>query len=186
MADVYLLVERMHVRVQKVESISMEKPPANMHWLQNNNNTPQRQQNQLRPGQGGRPNGQPPQRGMSSINRWLLIIVALMLGIYLYQYFSASNNSSSSQRTELKYSEFYQQINAENIKTATIIGQTDIQGEFCSPVGGNTQYHVEQLPNGDPNLTPDLLKEKPTCAASVTVITQAPSDNSFWLNLLIS
>jgi cell division protease FtsH len=164
----------------------MEKQPANIYWLQNNNNnTPQRQQNQMRPGQGGRPNGQPP-RGMSSINRWLLIIVALMLGIYLYQYFSSSNNSSTSQRTQLYYSDFYNQIQAGNVKTATIIGQTDIQGELCSPVSGNTQYDVVQLPNGDPNLVPTLLKEKPTCAASVTVVTQAPSDNSFWLNLLIS
>ena len=117
----------------------MEKQPANMHWLQNNNNTPQRQQNQMRPGPGNRPNGQPPQRGMSSINRWLLIIVALMLGIYLYQYFNASNNSSSSQRAELTYSNFYNQITVGNIKTATIIGQTDSQGELCNPVGGNTQ-----------------------------------------------
>src|SRR5947209_16387365 len=150
----------------------MKKQPANMHWLQNNNNSPQRQQNQMRPGPGGSPNGQRP-RGSSSINRWLLIIVALMLGIYLYQYFSSSN-SSTPQRAELTYSDFYTQINAGNIKTATIIGQTDIQGVLCTPVNGNTQYHVVQLPNGDPNLTPALLKEKPTCASSVTIATQGP------------
>src|SRR5436309_5907899 len=121
MADIYSLYAS---GTRKQGTFSMEKQPANMHWLQNNN-TPQRQQNQMRPGQGGRPNGQPPQRGMSSINRWLLIIVALMLGIYLYQYFSSSNSSSSSQHTDLTYNEFYNQINAGNVKTATIIGQTD-------------------------------------------------------------
>src|SRR5437899_2764661 len=160
----------------------MAKPPANIHWLQNNN-TPQRQQNQLRPGPAGRPNGQTPQRRMSPINRWLLIIVALMLGIYLYQYFSSSSNSSTSQRTELTYSAFYDQITAGNIKSATINGQNDVVGDFCNAIGGNTQYHVIQLPNGDPNLAQTLLKEKPTCVQSATVITQAASDNSFWLNL---
>lgn len=164
----------------------MEHQPVTRHWLQNNNNTPQRQQNQLRQGPGGRPNGQTPQRRMSPINRWLLIIVALMLGIYLYQYFSSSSNSSTPQRTELRYDQFYDQITAGNIKTATIIGQTDIQGDLCSAVGGNTQYHVYQLPDGDPGLTKALLGEKPTCTQSVTIITQAPTDNSFWLNLLIS
>src|SRR6266567_5233302 len=85
----------------------MTKEPANSYWLQNNNNTPQRSRNQLRPGPAGRPNGQPPQRGMSSVNRWLLIIVLVMLGIYLYQFFNASNNNTSSQRKELAYSDFY-------------------------------------------------------------------------------
>src|SRR5437588_8488272 len=109
MADVYSLCAS---GSRKQGTFSMKKQPANMHWLQNNNNTPQRQQNQLRPGLGGRPNGQAPQRRMSPINRWLLIIVALMLGIYLYQYFSSSSNSITSPRTELTYNAFYSQINA--------------------------------------------------------------------------
>ena len=93
----------------------MKKEPANHYWLQNNNNMPPRQQNQMRPGPGGRPNGQPPQRGISSMNRWLLIIVLVMLGIYLYQFLSANNNSSSqSQVKQLSYSDFYNEIKAGN------------------------------------------------------------------------
>src|SRR5947209_406702 len=136
----------------------MAKEPANTYWLQNNNNTPQRSRNQLRPAPGGRPNGQTPRRGMSSLNRWLLIIVLVMLGIYLYQFFSSNNssNNTSTQRKELTYSAFYNEIKAGNIKNATLIGSTDITGQFCTPEGTYTDYHVVQLSNGDPNLVPIL------------------------------
>ena len=179
----------------------MDKKPAhihsNIHWLQNNNNTPQRQQNQFRPGPGGRPNGQPPQRGISPLNRWLLVIVLLMLGIFLFQFFNNNNNSTAQQRDELSYSEFYNQINAGNVKSVTLIGSTDITGYFCQPVttpaGTFNQFHVVQLPNGDPNLVPILTDsppskayKQPTCQSSITVTTQPPSDNGFFVNLLIT
>jgi len=159
-----------------------QEQPTNIQRLQNNNNNlnngPQRQQNQLRPGPGGRPNGQAP-RG-SRLNTWLLAIVVVMLVIYLYNFFSSSNNSSSSQRAELSYSQFYDQINKGNIKDATIIGDSDIQGDFRQSVGQYSQYHVYQLPNGDPQLAQTLIKE------GATVTTQPPPDNGFWLNLLIA
>src|SRR2546429_925761 len=156
----------------------MDKQPSNIHWLQNNNKkTPQRQQNQLGPG--SRPNGQTPQRG-PGINRWLLIIVLVMLGIYAYSYLNPANTSNTSSRDELTYSSFYSQINDGNIKTAVFNGQTDITGQFQHPVGQYTQYHVIQLPNGD-NQLPQLLLSK-----GAVVISQPPQDNSFWLNLLIA
>ena len=156
----------------------MDKQPANIHWLQNNNKkTPQRQQNQLGPG--SRPNGQTPQRG-PGINRWLLIIVLVMLGIYAYSYLNPANTSNTSNRDELTYSSFYSQIYDNNIKTAVFNGQTDITGQFQHPVGQYTQYHVIQLPNGD-NQLPQLLLSK-----GAVVISQPPQDNSFWLNLLIA
>ncbi len=156
----------------------MDKQPANILWLQNNNNrSPQRQQNQFGPG--GRPNGQPPQRS-SGINRWLLIIVLVMLGIYAYSYFNPANNSNTTNRDELTYSDYYTQINEGNIKTAVFNGQTDITGQFQHPVGQYTQYHVIQLPNGD-NQLPQLL-----IAKGAVVISQPAQDSSFWLNLLIA
>src|SRR5216683_1143125 len=105
----------------------MNKQPANMHWLLNNNNknSPQRPPNQLRPGQNGRPNGQAPQGG-SPVNRWLFIIVLVMLAIYAYSYFNPANTSNTAQRTELTYNAYYDQINAGTVKTAVFIGQTDI------------------------------------------------------------
>jgi cell division protease FtsH len=168
-----------------------------MHWLQNNNNLPQRQQNQLRPGPGGRPNGQQPRRGISPLNRWLLIIVLMMLGIFLYQFLNSNSNSNSQQRAELTYSDFYNQIKAGNVKSVTIIGSSDIAGYLCQSVatanGKSDQFHVVQLPpNSDPNLIPTLTDpqnkdyHKPNCANSTIVITQAPSDNGFWLNVLIT
>jgi cell division protease FtsH len=166
----------------------MEKQPANILWLQNNNNSPQRQQNQLRPG----PNGQPKQRGMSPLNRWLLVIVLLMLGIFLFQVFNNNSNSNTPQRAELSYSDLYNQISAGNVKSVTITGTTDITGTFCQAVNNFSDFHVVQLPNGDPNLVPVLTDpqnkgyHKPNCADSTVVITQPSQDNSFWLNILIA
>src|SRR5215469_15116329 len=178
--------------VRKQGTSLMDKKPANRHWLQNNN-APQRQQNQFRPGPGNRPNGQPPQRGISPLNRWLLVIVLLMLGIFLFQFFNNNNNSNAQQRDELSYSNFYNQINAGNVKTVTLIGSTDITGTFCQSVDSFNQFHVVQLPNGDPNLVPLLTDappskdyKEPTCQSSITVTTQPPSDNGFFLNLLIT
>jgi cell division protease FtsH len=162
----------------------MKIQPTIMHWLLNNNrNTPQRQQNPLRPGlRNSRPggNGQTPQRGPSMVNRWLLIIVGVMLALYAYMYFNnANNNSNTPQRDELSYSAFYNQIQQGNIKTATFIGTTDIQGDFRTPVDNYTTYHVVQLPNGDPQIEKELIDK------GATVVNQPPADNSFWLNLLI-
>src|SRR6266516_1236922 len=167
---------------RKQVHISMDEQPTNIHLLQNNN-APQRQQNQLRPGGSGRPNGngQTPQRGPSLVNRWLLIIVGVMLAIYVYMWFNMNTNSASSpQRNELSYSAFYDQINAGNIKNATFIGTTDIQGDFLHSVNGYTQYHVVQLPNGDHNVVSLLISK------GATVINPPPADNSFWLNILLT
>jgi cell division protease FtsH len=158
----------------------MDKKSANIRWLQNNNNnTPRRQPNQLRPGPGGRPNGQPA-GGPSSLNRWLLIIVLVMLGIYAYSFFNQNNSSNANPVDQLAYSTFYDQINQGNIKTAVFNGQTDITGSLRQQIGSYTQYRVIQLPNGDPQL-PQLLQSR-----GVTVSSQPPQDNSFWLNLLIA
>ncbi len=166
----------------------MEKLPANKLWLQNNNNSPQRQQNQLRPG----PNGNPKQKGITPLNRWLLVIVLMMLGIFLFQVFNNNSNSNTPQRAELSYSDFYNQINAGNVKSVTITGTTDITGTFCQSVNDFINFHVVQLPNGDPNLVPTLTDpqnknyKKPNCVDSTIVITQPAQDNSFWLNILIA
>ncbi len=135
-----------------------------------------------RPGPTGRPNGQTPQpRPFHTLNRWLLIIVLVMLGVFIYNYVNtAANNNNAPQRAELTYTDFYNQIAAKNIKTATFIGQTDITGTFVNPVNGLTHYHVVQLPNGDTQL-PNLL-----ISSGAQVIYQPPQDNGFWVGLLIN
>ncbi len=158
----------------------MDNVPTRKLWLQNNNNnSPQRPPNPLR-GNGGLPNGQPGGRGGSNLNRWLLIIVLVMLGIYAYSYFNPANNTGTSQVDQLTYNAFYDQINAGNVKTAIFNGQTDITGDLRSPIGKFTQYHVIQLPNGDPQLSALLMSK------SVTFTTQPQQDNSFWLNVLFA
>ncbi len=155
----------------------MDRQPANMHWLQNNNERPKRQTDPT-----GRPtsDGQtPPKRG-SSLNRWLLVLVAVMVAVYLYSYLNVSANNNAPARTELSYSDFYTQIAQRNIKTATQVGQTDIQGELNNSVGGHTNYHVYQLANGDTDL-PKLLVD-----SGAKFNYQPPPDNSLWINILLT
>ena len=115
-----------------------------------------------------------------------------MLGIFLFQVFNNNTNSNTPQRAELSYSDLYNQINAGNVKSVTLTGTTDITGTFCQPVNNFNDFHVTQLPNGDPNLVPILTDpsnkdfKKPTCANATVVITQPAQDNSFWLNILIA
>jgi len=166
----------------------MKYLPARILWLQNNNTPPGSRPQRPNPNPGS--NGQSSQRGSSSLNRWLLVIVLLMLGVYLFQFFNSSSNNTP-QRSELAYGKFYQEILAKNIKTVKIIGSTDITGELCQPgkddKGKNyTLFKVVQLPFSDTNLVPTLMSNTPTCAERTTVITQAPADNSFWWNLLLT
>ena len=155
----------------------MDRQPGNMHWLQNNND----RQTQ-RPGTPGGPNGQGPQkRPASNLNRWLLVLVVIMLAFYIYNYFSNSTaNTNTPNADQITYTDFYQQIQAHNIKTATFIGQNTIQGQFSTPVNGYSQYQLTQLANGDPQLPQYLINN------GAQVIYQPPPDNSFWLSLLIN
>jgi cell division protease FtsH len=155
----------------------MDKQPGNRYWLQNSND-----RQQARPGPGGRNNGQTPQpRPSGGINRWLWLLVGIMLALFIFNYVNNSNqNANSPQRAELSYTQFYNEIQKDNVKSATFIGQTDITGELNAPVNGQSQYHVYQLPNGDDQLAQLLIQHK------AKVVYQPPPDNSFWLNLLIT
>jgi cell division protease FtsH len=154
----------------------MDKQPDNAYWLQNSND-----RQQTRPGPTGRPNGQTPQqRPSNSLNRWLLAIVGIILIVYIYSIFSNNiNNANNSNRTELQYSQFLTEIQKKNVKSATIIGTTDITGELKQPVNGHTQYHVTQLPFSNPNLYANLV------ASGAKAVYNNPPDNSLWINLLV-
>ncbi len=155
----------------------MSKQPENMYWLQNNN-----ERQQPRQGPSGRPNnGQTPsQRPSNNLNRWLMLIVGILLVVYIVNWFNSTSQSNSApQSVNLNYTQFYNQLADKNIKTVTLLGQTDITGTLKEPVNGQTQYHVYQLPNGDPNLSVKLN------ASGAVVYVQPPADNSFWLTLLL-
>src|SRR5207245_7677549 len=99
---------------QKARAFLMKHRLANKLWLQNNNAPGPRQQNQLGPNTGS--NGQSPQRNSSSLNRWLFIIVILLLALWVFQFFNNTSNNNAPQRKELTSSKFYQEINSNNIK----------------------------------------------------------------------
>jgi cell division protease FtsH len=155
----------------------MDKQPGNMYWLQNSND-----RQQMRQDAGNRPNGQSPQqRPSGNLNRWLWLLVAIMLVVILFNYISNENQTTRApKQVELSYTDFYKQINQGNIKNATFVGKSEITGELVAPVKDQKQYLVLQLPNGDERL-PQLLMSK-----NVKVIYQPPPDNSFWLNLLLT
>src|SRR5438874_3655850 len=89
---------------------------------------------------------------------------------------------------ELPYSSFYQQVMNGNVKDAIFQGQ-DITGDLKNPIsltGSNrnavlaTQYHLTQLPNGDPNLIPLLNTYHVQFQAKPMV------DHNLFLNILFS
>ena len=134
----------------------------------------------LQSGSDGRPNGQPfHQRPSNNLNKWLVLIVGIMLIVYIYNYFNSTVITSAPQQVELSYADFYKQVERKNVKVASFIGTSDITGQLKTPANGQNQYHVYQLPYPDPWL-PQLLTDSGT-----TVNVESPPDNSLWINLLI-
>jgi cell division protease FtsH len=127
----------------------------------NDQESPGRQRSN-NPGNGDNTNGTPPgKKEPSPLRTFLLIVgmVALLGAGYLFLFGQASDMSGQPVG-EVPYSAFYQQVQAGNVKDATFQGQ-DITGEFknalsLTDANGNpvltTEYHLTQLPNGDPNL----------------------------------
>ncbi len=156
----------------------MQEQPANMLWLQNNNNSPQRPQPSNNSGGGS--NGQQSPRGGSRLNSWLLVVIVAMLVFYVFQYFSSNNSNANTQRQDISYSTFYDQINHKNVKDATFIGDTDITGTYRQPMGKYTQFHVVQIPSGDKKVGQDLIN------SGAEVKSQLPPDNGFWVTILLT
>jgi cell division protease FtsH len=116
----------------------------------------------------------------------------VLLAWYLFQFFTQSPTSTSQKTIDIPYSTFYAQIQSNNVKTAVFQGQ-DITGvlknaianpDSSSSIKSSTQYHVTQLPvgdptyYGDPNLIPLLLQHH------VDFRAQPPADNSLLLTIL--
>ena len=89
----------------------------------------------------------------------------LLVGWYLFEVFTQSNSTDTSNTIEIPYSTFYQQVNDNNVDAVVFQGE-DATGTLKSAitvrdVNGNTktgdQFHFTQLPNGDPALTVLLI-----------------------------
>jgi cell division protease FtsH len=123
----------------------------------------------------------------SLIMRSLIIVVVVLLGWGLFQYFTQSSNSGPQDVLEVPYSTFYQQVQQGNVQNVVFQGQ-DATGSFKNAItvpGSNNglpskHFHFTQLPNGDPTLTPLLNQHH------VAYQAKAVSDNNFFLNLLFN
>src|SRR5207245_2561642 len=115
-------------------------------------------------GSNGSNGGSPRNNRRQGLRLFLLIVGIVLIFWALPQIFSQGSNVNGQNVGEVPYSTFYQQVQAGNVKDATFQGQ-DITGSFknalsLSDVNGDpvltTQYHLTQIPNGDPHLIPLL------------------------------
>ena len=119
--------------------------------------------------------------------RSLLIVVVVLLGWGLFQYFTQSSNSGSQDVLEVPYSTFYQQVKLDNVQSVVFQAQ-DATGSFKNPItvpGSNNglpskHFHFTQLPNGDPTLIPLLNQHH------VSYQAKSAGDSNFFLNLLFN
>src|SRR2546429_8429899 len=141
-----------------------------------------------RPNNNGNGNGGPNKNiTRSLIMRSLLIVVVVLLGWGLFQYFTQSSNSGPQDVLDVPYSTFYQQVKLDNVQSVVFQAQ-DATGSFKNPItvpGSNNglpskHFHFTQLPNGDPTLIPLLNQHH------VSYQAKSAGDNNFFLNLLFN
>ena len=146
-----------------------------------------------RPNNGGNGNngGSSGGGGTSFLFRTLLIVGAILLSWYLFQFFTQPSSGSQQNVVEIPYSTFYQQVQNDNVKTAVFQGQ-DVTGDFKAavqdpnnPTKSSIHYHFTLLPvsdpahYGDPSLIQLLLQH------GVSVQAKPAGDNNFWFNILV-
>ena len=161
-------------------------------YLYQNNSNDRGSRGSQRPGNGGNGSngGGPRETGTSLLIRSIFIMVVVLIGWYIFQYFTQANNSSTNGANvlEVPYSTFYQQVQQGNVDSAIFQGQ-DVTGSFKNAITvtdangapkTGTQYHFTQLPNGDPALTALLIQHNVNFQAKPT------SDNNLLLNIAIN
>ena len=162
------------------------------HVYQRNSNDqgPDRRQHPHNPANGDDANGNDPRKKGTYPLRVFLIIIALLslLAIVPLLLNPQGSNMNGQPVVDLPYSSFYQQVMNGNVKDAIFQGQ-DITGDFKNPISltgsnGNiglaNQYHLTQIPNGDPNLI-SLLNTYHVQFQAKPVV-----DHNLFLNILFS
>jgi cell division protease FtsH len=146
----------------------MDTQVTHMYQRNSNDQGPVRRQRPNNASNGDDNKGNNPQKKETSPMKLFLLIVALVsvLAVGLLFLNGQGSNTNGQPIDEIPYSAFYQQVMDGNIKDATFQGQ-DITGDFKNAISltdanGNpvlaNQYHLTQIPNGDPNLIPLLNK----------------------------
>ena len=144
----------------------MDTQVTHVYQRNSNDQGPDRRQHPHNPANGDDANGNDPRKKGTYPLRVFLIIIALLslLAIVPLLLNPQGSNMNGKPVVELPYSSFYQQVMNGNVKDAIFQGQ-DITGDFKNPISltgsnGNiglaNQYHLTQIPNGDPNLIPLL------------------------------
>ncbi len=162
------------------------------HMYQRNSNEPGQagQQGPNNGSNGDDLNGNDPRKKRSSPLRALLILVGIvsLLAAWYLLLNGQTTNMKVQPVGELPYSSFYQQAMAGNVINATFQGQ-NITGNLRNALpltdsNGNTvltkQYHLTQLPGGDPNLIA-LLN-----SYHVAYQAKPAADNTTLLNIVFS
>src|SRR5260221_4832447 len=105
-------------------------------------------------------NGGSPRNNNRQALKFSLIILGIVFILWAVALSFSQGSNVQHNVGELPYSAFYQQVQAGNVKDVTFQGQ-DITGDFKNAISLNdadgnpvltTQFHLIQLPNGDPNL----------------------------------
>src|SRR6266480_2800075 len=156
------------------------------YMFQNNPNDPSSRGNPQRPNNGTTPGG----NSSGFLIRAILFMVLVLLGWYMFRFFTDSGSSATPNAIDVPYSTFIQEVQKNNVKSVLFQGQ-DVNGVFITPVSitdtnnkpqNVTNFHFTQLPTGfnDPNLTTLLLQH------NVAFEAKLPSDNNLLLNILFS
>ncbi len=165
----------------------MDAQAIYMYQRNPNEQGPGRSPNPNNGANGNNSNG-PKGRGTTSVLlRSLLLVVVVLLGWGLFQYFTQSSNGTAQDTIEVPYSTFYQQVQNDNVKDVVFQNQ-DATGNFRTAItvpGSNNgnpsvHFHFTQLPNGDPTLIPLLNQHH------VNYQAKPASDSSLLANILFT
>jgi len=136
------------------------------------------------PGGPGGPGGGPrrpmmpgPGRSFRTLSIWLLVALAVFVIVQqVYQ--------SQSAGREISYTEFWDALRQDRIKSVTIVGR-EVQGEFREPAGDQPQnFHTYLLSDSDPQLL-EVLRGKGLEGES-RVEARSKPDPTPWFSVILS
>ncbi len=188
---------RYSLRAQKGRKDPAQQPsaPAAADALRNTDDRPPTRapMGPDRPPNGGPngPNGTNRPRGgagLGWITRLLVLFLLLILGYQLYVNLLVPNAGSNT--VDLAYSDFIAQVDAGNVKTATIADDRNVTGTLNHTITytekDNTVVKSDQYHTYIPPFTEDQALQTALLTHNVQVFGKAAGSNDFWLGLLFN
>ncbi len=129
-----------------------------------------------------------PNQGIGWISRLLFLILILIVGYNLYVYLAPNNNGPV---VDLRYSDFLNQVNANNVQTVTVQTGGQISGDLKSPVTNYTQASGTKVASADhfttiDPFTNDAALQQDLQQHNVQVVGKLSGSNDFWIGILIN